>query len=62
MRELIISGGDAQNALVEIALTAGADANVKDESNQKAAIFSPNIPRSRLELLGAPRCQSARVR
>ncbi|MEP6766579.1 MAG: hypothetical protein ABJB66_19850, partial [Gemmatimonadaceae bacterium] len=51
VRDLMVSGGDNQNALVEIGLKAGADPNVQDGYDKKPAIFSYSIPRSRLELL-----------
>lgn len=51
VRDLMVSGGENQNELVEIGLNAGANANVQDAYDKKAAIFSYSIPRSRLELL-----------
>ncbi|MEP6779916.1 MAG: ankyrin repeat domain-containing protein [Gemmatimonadaceae bacterium] len=51
VRDLIVSGGDKQNELVEIGLKAGADPNARDRYDQKPAIFGYSIPRSRLELL-----------
>lgn len=51
VRDLIVSGGDKQNELVEIGLKAGADPNARDRYDSKPAIFSYSIPRSRLEIL-----------
>ncbi|MDQ6611891.1 MAG: hypothetical protein M3Y64_05625 [Gemmatimonadota bacterium] len=50
-RDLVVSGGDQQNDIVEMALKAGANVDARDAYDKKAMIFSYDIPASRLAIL-----------